>query len=123
MGRQLFSKFLAKSTELEQIDSCSERARVGPSCRMTSCRVPSGTGSWACSRWTRATRRRTFLAWNYSWPDLPKELEDELDQEESGWPDEEVYDDCATRFLVKSMRRQAAHPHEFRKGGTGSTVA
>ena len=57
-----------------------------------------------------------FLAWNYSWPDLPKELKDELDQADLMALDEEVYDDLDTRFLVKSMRRNAAYrAHEPRK--------
>ena len=57
-----------------------------------------------------------FLAWNYNWPDPPKELEEETDKEDSISPDEGVYDDFSTRFLVKNMRRKASYrDHEPRK--------
>ena len=58
----------------------------------------------------------SFLAWNYNWPDLPKEREDETDKEDPISPDEEGYDDFSTKFLVKSMRRKASYwDHEPRK--------
>ena len=58
-----------------------------------------------------------FLAWNYGWPDLPKELEDEHEEQGLVSPDEEVYDDFSTRLLVKGMRRKAAYrAREPRKG-------
>ena len=57
-----------------------------------------------------------FLAWNYSWPDLPQEPMNEHDGLDIMPQDEEVYDDFATRALVKTMRRKAAYrAHEPRK--------
>ena len=50
-----------------------------------------------------------FLAWNYDWPDLPKEVEDTGDERDLMSPDKEVYDDFSTRSLVKAMRRKAAY--------------
>ena len=107
-GEANLANSLTKCTGLEQIDSFF---RAG--------------SRWAIVLVMSAKRRRqlglrpldenhaesNFLAWNYNWPDLQNELNDEPDNADLMTPDEEVYDDLDTRFLVKSMRRKAAHRH------------
>ena len=114
-GEANLANSLTKCTELEQIDSFFRAGSL-----------------WAIVQdelMLSATRRRqlglrpldenhsvNFLAWNYDWPDLPKELVDEREERGLISPDEEVYDDFSTRFLVKGMRRKAAYRvHEPRK--------
>ena len=57
-----------------------------------------------------------FLAWNYNWPDLPKEPMNEPDGLDIMSQGEEVCDDFATRALANTMRRKAAlRAHKPRK--------
>ena len=113
-GEANLANSLTKSTELEQIDSAfraGSRWAIVQDDLMLSAKRRRQLGLRLLDE---SHAEAHFLALKYSWPDLPKELEDELDLEEPVWPDEEVYDDFAMRFIVKSMRRQAVHPHEPR---------
>ena len=113
-GEANLSNSLTKCTELEQIDSF--------------CRAGSRWASVQDELMLSAKRRRQlglrpldenhaesfYLAWNYKWPDMPKELDDEPEDPVS--PDEEVYADLSTIFLVKTMRRKPSYrAHEPRK--------
>ena len=115
-GEANLANSLTKCTELEQIDSffrAGSRWAIVQDDLMLSAKRRRQLGLRPLDE---NHSEANFLERNYNWPDLPTGQADETDGEDHAPPDEEVYGDFATRFLVKSMRRQAAYrDHEPRK--------
>ena len=114
-GEANLANSLTKSTELEQIGSffrAGSRWAMVQDDLMLSAKRRRQLGLRPLDE---SHAESNFLAQNYSWPDLPKEPMNEPDGLDIMSQDEEVYDDFATRALVKTMRRKAAHrAHELR---------
>ena len=115
-GEANLSNSLTKSSELEQIDSffrAGSRWAIVQDELMLSAKRQRQLGLRPLDE-----HHANFLEWNYHWPDMPKEPVFEPDEQMTSGV--EIIDDLDTRFLVKSMRRQA-RSHEQRQPSTGTT--